>query len=119
MSKVKITVLKTTLDKELAQEYGAEGLTACPMMKEGQIFYVDYAKPEGFCDGAWIAIHPYFPWSMVREMNCFIMETGLESRESPYAAAMTDCGLSYSKWSLPDRILPWNMSRSGKINRLV
>ena len=30
MSKVKITVLKTTLDKELAQEYGAEGLTAKP-----------------------------------------------------------------------------------------
>ena len=27
MSKVKITVLKTTLDKELAREYGAEGLT--------------------------------------------------------------------------------------------
>ena len=54
MSKVKITVLKTTLDKELAREYGAEGLTACPMMKEGQIFYVDYAKPEGFCDGNWI-----------------------------------------------------------------
>lgn len=41
MSKVKITVLKTTLDKELAREYGAEGLTACPLMKEGQIFYVD------------------------------------------------------------------------------
>ena len=59
MSKVKITVLKTTLDKELAREYGAEGLTACPLMKEGQIFYVDYAKPEGFCDGAWIASHPY------------------------------------------------------------
>ena len=29
MKKVKITVLKTTLDKELADEYGAEGLTAC------------------------------------------------------------------------------------------
>ena len=27
MKKVKITVLKTTLDKELADEYGAEGLT--------------------------------------------------------------------------------------------
>lgn len=40
MKKVKITVLKTTLDKELAQEYGAEGLKACPMMKEGQVFYV-------------------------------------------------------------------------------
>lgn len=38
MKKVKITVLKTTLDKELADEYGAEGLTACPMMKEGQVF---------------------------------------------------------------------------------
>lgn len=29
MTKVKITVLKTTLDEELAKEYGAEGLTAC------------------------------------------------------------------------------------------
>ena len=35
MKKVKITVLKTTFDKELAKEYGADGLTACPMLKEG------------------------------------------------------------------------------------
>ncbi len=35
MKKVKITVLKTTLDNELAKEYGVEGLTACLMMKEG------------------------------------------------------------------------------------
>ena len=59
MRKVKITVLKTTLDKELAREYGAEGLTACPMMKEGQVFYADYAKPEGLCDEAWKAIYQY------------------------------------------------------------
>ncbi len=59
MKKVKITVLKTTLDRELAKEYGAPGLTACPMMKEGQILYVDYAKPEGFCDEAWKAIYQY------------------------------------------------------------
>ena len=59
MKKVKITVLKTTLDKELAQEYGAEGLKACPMMKEGRVFYADYAKPEGFCDEAWKAIYQY------------------------------------------------------------
>ncbi len=59
MKKVKITVLKTTLDKELAQEYGAEGLKACPMMEEGQVFYADYAKPEGFCDEAWKAIYQY------------------------------------------------------------
>lgn len=59
MNKVKITVLKTTFDKELADEYGMEDLTACPMMKEGQIFYADYAKPESFCDEAWKAIYQY------------------------------------------------------------
>ena len=59
MKKVKITVLKTTLDKELALEYGAEGLTPCPSLKEGQVFYADYAKPEGFCDEAWKAIYQY------------------------------------------------------------
>lgn len=59
MNKVKITVLKTTLDKELAQEYGSEGLDKCPMLKEGQIFFADYAKPEGFCDEAWKAIYQY------------------------------------------------------------
>ena len=59
MKKVKITVLKTTLDEQLAREYGAEGLTACPMLKEGQVFYADYAKPEGFCDEAWKAIYQY------------------------------------------------------------
>lgn len=59
MKKVKITVLKTTLDRELAAEYGAEGLTAYPMMREGQVFYADYAKPEGLCDEAWKAIYQY------------------------------------------------------------
>ena len=52
MKKVKITILKTTLDKELAAEYGIDGLTACPMMKAGDVFYADYAKPQGFCDEA-------------------------------------------------------------------
>ena len=46
MKKVKITVLKTTLDQKLAQEYGVEGLTACLMLHQGQTFYADYAKPE-------------------------------------------------------------------------
>lgn len=59
MNKVKITVLKTTFDKELAEEYGAEGLTACPMHKEGQVYMADYAKPENFCDEAWKAIYQY------------------------------------------------------------
>ena len=48
MKRVKITILKTTLDKELAEEYGVPGLTACPMMQKGQVFYADYAKQERF-----------------------------------------------------------------------
>lgn len=59
MKRCKITVLKTTLDKELVSEYGAEGLGSCPMLKKGQVFYADYAKPEGFCDEAWKAIYQY------------------------------------------------------------
>ena len=59
MNKVKITVLKTTFNEELAAEYGAAGLKACPMLKEGQVFYGDYAKPDGFCDEAWKAIYQY------------------------------------------------------------
>lgn len=56
---MKITALKTTLDKELSLEYGAEGLTACPMLREGQVFRAGYAKPQGLCDEAWKAIYQY------------------------------------------------------------
>ena len=59
MNKVKITVLKTTLDKDLAEQYGVEGLSTCPFHKAGQVFYADYAKPDGFCDEAWKAIYQY------------------------------------------------------------
>lgn len=57
MNKCKITILKTTFDEALAKEYGVE--TACPMLKAGQVFYGDYAKPDGFCDEAWKAIYQY------------------------------------------------------------
>lgn len=59
MHKCKLTVLKTMLNEDLAKEYGIEGLTTCPIMKEGDVFYADYAKPEGFCDEAWKAIYQY------------------------------------------------------------
>ena len=59
MRKVKITVLRTMFNEDLAAEYGAEGLKACPMHLEGQVFYADYAKPEGLCDEAWKAIYQY------------------------------------------------------------
>lgn len=59
MKKVKITVLKTTFDEELAQKYGVDDLSTCPTHKEGEIFYADYAKPDNFCDEAWKAIYQY------------------------------------------------------------
>lgn len=59
MKKCRITVLKTTLDEELAAEYGAEGLSTCPIHRVGETYLADYAKPEGFCDEAWKAIYQY------------------------------------------------------------
>ena len=59
MKRCKLTVLKITLQEELAEEYGVPGLGPCPLMQEGQVFYTDYAKPEGFCDEAWKAIYQY------------------------------------------------------------
>ena len=48
MSKVKITILKITLNEDLAKEYGVKGLSICSLMKEVQVFYADSAKPERF-----------------------------------------------------------------------
>lgn len=59
MNRCKITVLKTTFDAELSDEYGVEGLGPCPMLKAGQEFFADYACPDGFCDEAWKAIYQY------------------------------------------------------------
>ena len=59
MKKVKIKILKTTFQENLAKEFGVDGLTTCPLMKEGEVYYADYAKPDGFCDEAWKAIYQY------------------------------------------------------------
>lgn len=59
MKRCKITILKRLLIEDLAAEYGCPGLSRCPMMKEGQVFYADYAKPEGFCDEAWKSVYQY------------------------------------------------------------
>ena len=59
MKKVKLTVLKTMFNQDLADEYGLEGLSTCPFHTQGQEFLADYAKPEGLCDEAWKAIYQY------------------------------------------------------------
>ena len=59
MNKCKIEVLKTTFDEKLAKEYGCKNLGKCPMRRVGDVFFGDYAKPEGLCDEAWKAIYQY------------------------------------------------------------
>ena len=59
MRQCKLTILKTTLQEDLAREYGVPHLGKCPFMTEGQVFHASYAKPEGFCDEAWKAVYQY------------------------------------------------------------
>lgn len=60
MRDVKITVLKSTLDEELAKEYGNAALDVCPYHKPGQTFLSRAGKqPEGLCDEAWTAFGKY------------------------------------------------------------
>ncbi len=99
MKKVKITVLRKTLIEDLAKEYGVEGLTKCPMLQEGQVFYADYAKPEGLCDEAWKAIYQYdLHWHIAQANNYFTMEIGFANQVLPFAVAMTDYAQLSSNW---------------------
>ena len=59
MKQVKITVLKTSFEKDLAERYAMPGLGPCTAMKEGQVFVTDLKKPDGFCDTAWKCIFQY------------------------------------------------------------
>ncbi|MEN6395022.1 MAG: TIGR04076 family protein [Methanoregula sp.] len=54
----KLTIIKRTLNPELAKEYCQEEVTPCPCFTEGQVFVCGLDKPEGFCDWAWRDIHP-------------------------------------------------------------
>ena len=94
MKRCRITVLKRHFDEELAKEYGSKGIGKCPMLKEGQIFYADYAKPDGFCDEAWKAIYQYV----------FALAQG--SGQFYYAAATTACAPSFSKSNGPTKKRP-------------
>jgi uncharacterized repeat protein (TIGR04076 family) len=54
--KCRITVLKRTLNQDLADQYlDAEKFGLCDLLQEGQQFIVEqpYTMPEGFCAWAW------------------------------------------------------------------
>ncbi len=63
MSKCKITVLKTSFNKEYVDLYVEEKrrktLSTCDVFKEGQEFITDAVSgmPEGFCPWAWDDIY--------------------------------------------------------------
>lgn len=59
MKVVKITVLETSLRKDLAEEYAVPGLEACPVLKAGQVFRATNTCPKGMCDAAWRTINQY------------------------------------------------------------
>ena len=52
MTVVKITVLETSLKKDLAGEYAVPNLEPCPVLKAGQVFYATNTCPKGMCDAA-------------------------------------------------------------------
>jgi uncharacterized repeat protein (TIGR04076 family) len=59
-SRIKITVLRRTLNEDFAKEYTKEKIELCPKNSEGQVYIsIDGAKPEGFCDYAWRDIYKY------------------------------------------------------------
>ncbi|MGB9936513.1 MAG: TIGR04076 family protein [Methanobacterium sp.] len=57
--KCKITVLKTSINENLAKEYCQGEVSKCPVFKEGDEFLAGFEKPEGFCDWAWNDIHKF------------------------------------------------------------
>jgi len=51
---VKITILKSEVDDELAKQYAIADFEACPFHKAGQVFISDGEhKPDGLCEYAW------------------------------------------------------------------
>jgi uncharacterized repeat protein (TIGR04076 family) len=58
MPRCRITVIKKTLNPELAKEYCQNDVTPCPCFEVGQEFTCGLKKPENFCDWAWRDIHP-------------------------------------------------------------
>ncbi|WP_296862266.1 TIGR04076 family protein [uncultured Methanobrevibacter sp.] len=54
MKKVKITILKTTLQEDLAKEYGVEGLSTCPLMNYQYVFALAHGASDIWYYEDWI-----------------------------------------------------------------
>lgn len=64
MTQVKITVLKRTLNQEIADEYRSDAKELCELFTEGQEFIAEetcpYGPPKDFCPFAWNDIYKFF-----------------------------------------------------------
>ena len=58
MTQCKVTVLRKTINQELAKQYCGDKVTLCPCFEVGQEFTCGLGKPENLCDWAWHDIHP-------------------------------------------------------------
>ncbi len=59
MYKVKITVMRIVVHKDLISKYENPILHAC-FLKEGDVFIYDgYNKPNNLCDSAWETLYPF------------------------------------------------------------
>ena len=95
MHKVRITILKTTFDSELAREYGAAGLGPCPMMKSGQVFLQTVRnRTVSVMKLGRRFISMYLHLRTAAERIFFISATGFASPVSPSFLAMMACGRS-------------------------
>lgn len=57
-AKIRITVLRRTLNEKLVQEFGDSPWHPCERLADGQVFISEHARmPEGFCSWAWADIH--------------------------------------------------------------
>ena len=54
MPRCRITVVKRSLNSDLAKEFIKSEVGPCEVFKDGQVFETQFSqKPEGFCDWAW------------------------------------------------------------------
>lgn len=113
MKKCKIEVLKTTFHEDLAKEYGCKDLGKCPMHKVGDIFYGDYAKPEGLCDEAWKAMYQYV-FALSHESETFYYGDWIDKKESQSVRATMGFVLLFSKLYVPMKNHKSTIHRSNK-----
>ena len=59
MKKVRITVMKITVYRDLMDRYLGSADQPCPM-EEGESYVCNgFSRPEGFCESAWTSVAPY------------------------------------------------------------